>query len=110
VYRPLHLVQININREHIYRTHRLFQCVRCFETFRKKPKLDAHQRADCEIREKPVGPIGDGVDDKKVEELRGRVGLASLDEVSKWERVYRIVFGPDIAKLPSPCKSILSLM
>lgn len=96
----------NYIREHIGRRHRLYACVRCCETFQNQKELTAHLREPdhCEVREKIKIPPEEGIDDDLMKKLKPRTGLKGLDEVAKWNRLNRYVFGSDLAYDPAPCK------
>ncbi|KXH46095.1 hypothetical protein CNYM01_06832 [Colletotrichum nymphaeae SA-01] len=94
-------------KEHIYRAHRLFTCIRCFDAFKSEALLQEHQRAavNCPVRDKKTRKLdpGAGIDQETEKHLRARATSKKTD-FDKWYEVYYILFPgtQDAENPPSP--------
>ncbi|KAI4865915.1 hypothetical protein F4820DRAFT_274490 [Hypoxylon rubiginosum] len=93
-------------KEHIYRRHFVFQCVRCGTVFGKKEHWKGHQRSTqaCEVVVYEL--CSNAINQDKQEAMRCRVGLTNMSEEEKWHHIYKIIYPDAVHPYPSPCKSI----
>ncbi|KAI8305771.1 hypothetical protein K4K59_011966 [Colletotrichum sp. SAR11_240] len=98
--------EIHRLKEHLYRTHLLVTCTRCFGHFKSEKLLQKHQRTkdECVWQDESscVIDVGAGIDSKKEKLLKAR--SKAEDGVGKWYEIYHILFPCKIAAkdLPTP--------
>ncbi|KAF6820305.1 hypothetical protein CPLU01_12796 [Colletotrichum plurivorum] len=105
-------LEIHRLKEHLYRHHQLFTCMRCFKGFKSKELVDDHMRAEiiCKTRDKASyeADPSDGMDQDTVRQLRARRPGKSdahdrQSDHEKWYEVYQILFPEEnVNNLPSP--------
>ncbi|TDZ67930.1 hypothetical protein CTRI78_v002458 [Colletotrichum trifolii] len=92
-------------KEHLFRTHSLHPCSRCFVNFKTSHLLDDHVRAEvaCTVRDpkhRKVDPAA-GMSPEVAKKVRSR--KQGKTNVEKWLDVYHVLFPDiDIGDLPSP--------
>ncbi|TDZ30701.1 hypothetical protein C8035_v002321 [Colletotrichum spinosum] len=92
-------------KEHLFRTHSLHPCSRCFVNFKTSQLLDDHVRAEvaCTVRNpkhRKVDPAA-GMSPEVAKKVRSR--KQGKTNVEKWLDVYHVLFPDiDIGDLPSP--------
>ncbi|KAI8205857.1 hypothetical protein K4K54_000594 [Colletotrichum sp. SAR 10_86] len=98
--------EIHRLKEHLFRTHLLATCTRCFGHFKSEELLQKHQRTkdECVWQDESscVIDVGAGIDSKKEKLLKAR--SKAEDGVGKWYEIYHILFPCKIAAkdLPTP--------
>ncbi|KIX01612.1 uncharacterized protein Z518_09338 [Rhinocladiella mackenziei CBS 650.93] len=92
-------------KEHLYKTHQVYLCPRCYSTFKTGREWHEHLRARniCEVRERDYAV---GLDELQCEILRNRTTKRKEcggDEDQYWRQIYKICFPHvDDAHIPSP--------
>lgn len=94
-------------REHIYRRHLKFQCIRCGEVFGKAEHLKGHQRSSRACENINPKPPSDAINQEQKEKIRSREGLKGMSEPEKWIRIYKIIYPDARTPFPSPCESMM---
>ncbi|KUJ14491.1 uncharacterized protein LY89DRAFT_736524 [Mollisia scopiformis] len=81
---------ITLVKQHLYRSHCVFQCSRCKITFDNKEQLETHQ-LDATICELSSAPLSDGITSDIQQQLMMRKPGAR-GAVENWMNIYRILF------------------
>ncbi|CAI6261467.1 unnamed protein product [Periconia digitata] len=91
---------------HLFRCHKIFLCVRCWEAFSRELDLTTHLRTEssCNVVDPPPDDAydwGRGFNNEQETKLKSRD--KNVAETTKWKNIYKILF-PRVANedIPSP--------
>ncbi|KAI0836312.1 hypothetical protein F5Y06DRAFT_106884 [Hypoxylon sp. FL0890] len=97
-------------KEHIYRSHLVFQCTRCGGTFPEKMAWESHQRSNPACKSVDHGPVKYAINQQQREILRSRKGLKGTSEPDRWFQIYKMVCPEAVPPYPSPCKLLNDIL
>ncbi|KAI1411111.1 hypothetical protein F5Y13DRAFT_66901 [Hypoxylon sp. FL1857] len=89
-------------KEHIYRSHLVFQCQRCGDTFPEEMALGEHLRSNPACESVDHGPVEYAINQEQREILRSRKGLKGTSEPDRWLQIYKMVCPEALPPYPSP--------